>query len=72
MWTKFLNLFFIVFQPTIFSSDLVQQKRVPQPQAERGRADHQGSEDDRGGDGDQEAGGQPHEGGAGPSQSCEY
>ena len=65
-------MFFIVFQPPIFSSNLVQQKRVPQPPAERGRADHKGSEDDRGRDGDQEAGGQPHEGGAGPPQGCEY
>ena len=55
-----------------FPSYLVQQEWGPQPPAECGRAHHQGSEDDRGGDGDQEASGQSHEGGAGPSQSCEY
>ena len=55
----------------ILCSHLVQPGRGPQPPAERGRAHHQGPEEDRGGGRGQAPGGQPHEGGVGPAEDGE-
>ena len=52
-------------------SHLVQPGRGPQPPAERGRAHHQGPEEDRGGGRGQAPGRQPHEGGVGPAEDGE-
>ena len=55
----------------ILCSHLVQPGRGPQPPAERGRAHHQGPEEDRGGGRGQAPGRQPHEGGVGPAEDGE-